>query len=248
MPRIIIIAGHFLHDAVVSTLTRVYLLLLLLVMMGGGFVAELALIEQDAFRLGLSAALVRLLAVAVVVVQGSASFSEESSNGQVELTLALDLSRGQYLLGRALGSGGYAVVLVLLALLAVGWWSPWEQLVLWAIGLFMELLVMALFTLFVVVTFSSLATGIILSMAFYLLSRSIEAFVLMTTSVAAGGVGAGLVWISWLIPNFNRYNQSSWLIYADGSPAQLLPIIGEALLVCLLLLLAALVDFHRREI
>lgn len=246
MHRIIIIAGHFLHDAVVSTLTRVYLLLLLLVMLGGGFVAELALIEQDAFRLGLSAALVRLLAVAVVVVQGSAGFSEESSNGQVELTLALDLSRGQYLLGRALGSGGYAVVLVLLALLAVGWWSPWEQLVLWASGLFMELLVMALFTLFVVVTFSSLATGIILSMAFYLLSRSIEAFVLMTTS--AGGVGAGLVWISWLIPNFNRYNQSSWLIYADGSPAQLLPIIGEALLVCLLLLLAALVDFHRREI
>jgi len=237
-----------LSDAIFSTVSRIYLLLLLAVVLLSGFVAQLAVIEQDAFRLALSAGLVRLLAVAVVTVQGCASFIEETRNGQTELTLALNLSRGHYLAGRALGGVIYAGFLALLAMLAVGWWSPWSQVALWGVGLACELVVMSLFALFVATTFASLAASVLLAMAFYLLSRFIEAFVLMTSAIDTGGLSSAVVWISWLVPNFSRYNQSSWLIYADGDVIQLMPVIAESLLVGALLLLATLIDFHRREI
>ncbi len=111
---------------------------------------------------------------------------------------------------------------------------------------------MALFALFVSVTFSSLAAGVLLAMAFYLLSRFIEAFVLMTTVAGAGSFGAVLVWISWLVPNFGRYNQSSWLVYSDSGWSQILPLLGPVLtetgVIGALLLVAAMVGFYRREI
>ncbi|RLA17283.1 MAG: hypothetical protein DRQ60_02405 [Gammaproteobacteria bacterium] len=224
------------------------MLLLLVVMMLGGFIAQLAVIEQDAFRLALSAGLVRLLAVAVVTVQGCASLNDEIRNGQVELTLALNLSRSHYLVGRALGGAIYAIFLALFAMLVVCWWAPWSQVMFWGLGLACELIVMALFALFVAVTFTSLAASLLVSVAFYLLSRFIEPFVLMTTAVGAGSYSSIVVWISWLVPNFSRYNQSSWLVYADGDVTQLVPVMAESFLVCGVLLLAALVDFHRREV
>lgn len=246
--RLVTIAEHFLYDALVSSVMRFYLLLLVLIVLFSSFAAQLAVIEQDAFRLALSSAMVRLLAVAVVIVQGCASLNEESRNGQLELTVALDVSRSQYIVGRALGAGLFAILLALLAVLALGWWSPGSQLALWGLGLACELVVMATFTLFVAVTFTSLATGVLLSLAFYLLSRFIEAFVLMAGADGGDTSSSVLVWISWLVPNFGRYSQSSWLIYGDAALALLIPVVVESIVICALLLLATLVDFHRREI
>ncbi len=119
MDRVLTIARHFLVDALRASVTRIYLLLLAMAVIAGGFVAQLAVIEQDVFRLSLVSAVIRLLAVAVVTVQGCASFSDQARHGQLELTLSLNMSRGHYLVGRALGGGFYALLLALLATLAL---------------------------------------------------------------------------------------------------------------------------------
>ncbi|MEL0083300.1 MAG: hypothetical protein VW985_09720 [Gammaproteobacteria bacterium] len=246
----ITIAAHLLPDAVFSTVSRVFLLLIVVAVVFAGFMAQLAIIEQEAFRLTLIATLVRLSAVVVVIVQVCASFYDDAGNGQLEQTLSLNLTRGQYLTGRALGGAGYALFLSLLAMIAVGGWSPWPQTAFWALGLYCELLVMALFALFVMVTLSNLAVALLVAAAFYLLSRFIEGFVLMASvaSSSAAGINEILLGLSWLVPNFSRYNLSSWLVYGDVSLTQLGPVVGESLLVAALLLAAALVDFHRREL
>ena len=77
----------------VGTLMRAYWLMLLLVMGVGWFAAELAVIEQNAFRLAVTAALLRPLAVMVVILQICTGFNEAVRVGQLQLVLSLNLSR-----------------------------------------------------------------------------------------------------------------------------------------------------------
>jgi len=157
--RTLAIALHSIEDALVGTLMRAYCLLLLLVMGVGWFAAELAVIEQNAFRLAVTAALLRPLAVMVVILQVCTGFNEAVRVGQLQLVLSLNLSRNQYLLGRVISGSCIAGLIAGVAIVSVAPWSGWDAGLLWVSSFFLELLLMSLFALFVVVTFGSLGAG-----------------------------------------------------------------------------------------
>ena len=242
------IGWHCLLDALAGTLTRVYFLMGLVVMLVAWFTAELAVIEQNAFRLAVTAALIRPLAVMVVILQICNGFNESVRAGQLQLLLSMDLSRSQYLVGRMIGGIGFASCIAVATIIAVVPWCTWDAAFLWIAALFFELAVMSLFALFVAVTFSSLGAAVLLSLSFYLLCRFIESFVLIASSTNSGMALEWLFGLSWLLPNFGRYSQSSWLIYGDGSWAVLQPLFFETLMVGAILFVAAMIDFSRREI
>ena len=246
--RTLVIARHCIEDALVGTLMRAYCLMVLLVMGVGWFAAELAVIEQNAFRLAVTAALLRPLAVLVVILQICTGFNEAVRVGQLQLVLSLNLSRNQYLLARVISGSCVAGLIAAIAIVSVAPWSGWEAGLLWVSGLFLELLLMSLFALFVVVTFGNLGAAVLVSLAFYLLCRFIESFVLMATASSTGAVMDLLTGLSWLMPNFGRFSQSSWLIYGDGSLLKLQPLLIETMTVGGVLVLAAMIDFSRREI
>ena len=246
--RTLVIAQQTFQDGMAGLLMRAYLLLILLVVVLSWFAAELAIIEPNAFRLAITVALVRPLTAVVVILQICGGFNEAARTGQLQLVLSMDLSRSQYLTGRMIGGAGFAGLVAVATIFAVAPWSGWEATLIWATSLFFEMLLMSLFTLFVAVTFSSLGAAVLLSLSFYLLCRFIEPFVLMASASDTGLVSGFLVGLSWLLPNFGRYSQSSWLVYGDGNIGILSALLFEVLVVGSVLYLAALIDFNRREI
>ncbi|HAC35382.1 MAG TPA: hypothetical protein DCF45_12775 [Gammaproteobacteria bacterium] len=248
MSKIVLLSRHYIEDAVCSSTTRLFLCFLLIAIMGGEFVARLGIIEQEVFRISLQAFSLRLVAVMFIAAQVSASYSEQSRNGQLQVLMATEVSRSQYLAGRAVGLACYAFFLSSAVALSLAFWVFEPALLVWAAGLFLELLVVGLFTLFVVITYQTVAVAMILTAAFYLLARLIEPLTLMAGNPAVGLTGDLLVALRSILPDLGRFNQVDWLVYGVDEGVSSLATGLEGVLFGLLVYCAVHIDFRRRQL
>ena len=92
-------------------------------------------------------------------------------------------------------------------------------------------------------------------MAFYLLSRSIEAMQLMarnpiidSDSLSQRIIEGFVDSVAFLLPDLARFTSSDWLVYHTGSWQQMAPIATQSVIYLTLLAGAALFDLYRKNL
>lgn len=218
------------------------------------FAAGLALTDSASYRTGFYATWSRLALVLIVTLSVATSIAREFSERLIDLTLSRPVARSHWYLGRLLGVASTAILFALIAALPLTLTSSPLAALAWGVSLAAELVLVAAATLTCAVALAQVTPVVLAVAAFYLLSRSISAIVLMSH----GPLVAPMAWSSkviaeivgileLLLPRLDRYTQASWL-HDSTSALAALPALGVQTLIYVLLLAAVgLFDFSRRD-
>ncbi|HEY9446982.1 MAG TPA: ABC transporter permease [Burkholderiales bacterium] len=253
--RVPVIAGYTVLEALRTRLLQIAAVVVLLVLGASYFVHEVALIENARMQTVAYAAITRLAAVFVLALHVIASVAREFNDKGLDAVLALDIPRWQYIVGK------YAGLMVLAALIAVVCALPLLAhaaplaVLAWLFSLMLELCIIAALALFCVVTFSHLVPAAAFVTGFYMLCRAVTGLRLISEHPTAGAesllhqfLGGALTLVSVLIPPFDQWTRTAWLVTSPPSWNDLGPIGLEAVIYTALLLSATLVDFYRKNL
>lgn len=219
------------------------------------FVAEVAITETESFRSGLLGAWLRWCAVFTVTAFVVSSVSSEIRDKGLDLVLSMAVPRAVYYAGKLAGLAAVAALSAGACALALVWFAPPAQTALWATSLALELLVVTAMALLCVLTFSQIAWAMSTVLGFYVLARSTTALQLMAhepaavpASAARSFVRAFVDALAHLLPDLDRFTESEWLIYGDGTAADLEFAAVQTAVYTVLLGAAALFDLYRRAL
>lgn len=232
---------------------------LVLIMMAGavalsGFLNELALTESRQLQAAVLAAVLRLAAVFLMAAFVITSMAREANDKGLELLMALPLPRAVYLFGKL---AGFATLALMPAGLfgALGlFFAPPAQAGLWAFSLLCECWIVAAFSLLCMLTLSQVLPALAAAFSFYLLARAIGALQLLghgagvASSFGQQALNSGIDGLALLLPHLDRFTRSDWLVYHNGSGAELGMIAVQTVIYVVLLSAAALFDLHRKEL
>ena len=138
------------------------------------------------------------------------------------MLLSLSIPRWSYYLGKYLGFSLLSFIIAALSILPLFIYSGYVEVFFWGISLFCELLIMVAASLFCLFTF-----GGVLFKGF--MEHLVE-------------------WIAVLLPDFNIFTRSEWLVYGHVHPGTLMPVIGETIIYVFLLTSASLFDLYRKNL
>jgi ABC-type transport system involved in multi-copper enzyme maturation permease subunit len=219
-----------------------------------GFLNELAITESRQIQVALLAAFSRFAAVFLLATFVVTSMVREFNDKGLELILALPLPRAGYLLGKLLGFGALALFPALLFGGLTLIFAPAAQSALWTVSLLCELWLIAAFSLLCVLTFNQVMTALSAVMAFYLAARSVAAFQLIGQGSAAdhslsqGVINFVINVVAAILPRFDEFTRTDWLVYHTGSWMNLPGILMQSAIFFALVTGAALFDLYRKNI
>ncbi len=252
-PAVRAIAGVVTLEAVRGRVPWLMLLVLLAGFALSEFTAEVAITESREISRGLLGARLRVAAVVVVALFVSGSMAREWSDKGMEMVLALALPRGAYLAGRLAGYAVVALACALACTLVVAVFVPPFPALVWGVTLACELLIVAALSLLCLLTLGHVTLGLSAVMAFYLLSRVMDAIRLMGASTLSVGdpaarqaTSAVLDLIAFLLPDLDRFARSEWLIHGNAAASDLYHALGQSAVYLALLAGAALFDLQRK--
>jgi hypothetical protein len=238
-----------------TRLPLVAAMVLAFVWAGSLFIHGIAITESERIQWSFFAAAARLASVFMLALYITSSMVREFNEKGLELTLALDLPRSSYLLGKLCGYLGVALVLALLAALPLAVFVPLEIAAVWTASLFLELAIVGALSLFCIVTFNQLLPAFTLIIGFYLLARTITAMRLMADTPLLGAMGGtrplidfGIEALAYLVPALDRFTATEWIAARAVDAAVLGSILLQTATTVAVVLAAALFDFYRREI
>lgn len=236
---------------------RFWLLLLVVLLAGllaGRFAADLALVEGDAIALAVQAEFLRYCLWLLLSIQLSVLLADAYASGQMERSLAMPISRAQYLLALLAVELVLVSVLALASGLALGLYAPADTILYWVSALFLEGLLLAQFCVLSILSLRRLTPALMLTLAFYLLARAaplIDLILARSAEYYAEETGFQLgryvfELIRYLLPSGDAFARNDALL--SGVDAGLLPDQLLVVVVYLLLLLAvSFIDFYRKE-
>jgi Cu-processing system permease protein len=221
----------------------------------GECAAGLALTDSHSYRLGIYAASTRLLLVACTALFVATSVVRELADRVIDLTLSRPLSRGTWLVGRLCGYGGMVCLMAVAAALPLAFTSTPLAALVWGLSLAAELLLVAAATLSCAVALPQVVASVLAVAAFYLLSRSIDAIVLMSRgpTVDAGTWSSTFIehavsGLAMLLPAMSEYTRSAWFTDPTSGLLALPALAMQTIIYGVLLAAVGLFDFVRREI
>ena len=227
------------------------------VMLGGvalsALTAEVAITESREIARGLLGAWLRLASVFVVALFVSSSVVRDFNDKGMELVLALPVPRSAWLAGRL---AGYAVVALVCAAAATALllaFVPPGQALLWGATLACELLLVSVLAVLCVLTLHQVTLALSAVLGFYLLSRVMDALVLIGSNPLVTGEQAQTPWltrilevIAFLLPDLDRFARAQWLIDGSATAADLGHALVQTGIYLTLLGGAALFDLQRK--
>ena len=219
------------------------------------FAGQLAITEGRVIQASVSGSFLRLFSVFTASLFVITSMLREFNDKGFELILSHPVPRVSYYFGKLIGYSAIVMLIVLMcALCVVGFSSPAAVLA-WSFSLFCDLLIIISFMLFCLFSFNSITISFSVVVAFYILARSIEAILLISQSpiLALGSdshrfIQGLLESIAYVIPDFDAFTRSDWLVYAIPGKEELFLIAGQTLIYIILLAAAALFDLYRKEL
>lgn len=247
-------ARYTLLEALRTRFPALVLVAIAVLLLAGFFVETLAVTDSARFRTGIYAAGMRLAGVFIAGLYVLVSIAREFNDKGVDMLLALDLPRAHYVLGKLAGFLALAVLIAAVASLPLLWFAPWEAVLQWAMSLALELAIVVALALFCMLTFSQVVPAASFLLAFYLLARSITAIRLMGAHPIAGAdsvshdVITGMVEaLALVIPAFDTWTRTGWLVNEPAVWASLLQIGWQSVIYVLLLTGAAMFDLYRKN-
>ena len=255
--QIATIAYYTLLEALRNRLVWLLLAVALVAVGLGGFLDQLAITESRQIQAALVAACARACAVFILATFVVTSMLREFNDKGLELVLALPLPRYAYLLGKLLGFGAVAVCPALLFGSLMLLYAPPLQALLWAVSLLCELWLAAAIGLLCVVTLRQVMAALGATMAFYIGARSITALQALGSAGAPGPgesgashavIGGLFDVVGAILPRLDQFTRSEWLVYHNGSLADLPAILLQSAIFLVLVASAALFDLYRKNI
>jgi ABC-type transport system involved in multi-copper enzyme maturation permease subunit len=237
--------------------TRLPLLtaIIVLTLLGASFfIREIAIAESTRFQTAFYASTVRYATVFVVALYVIASISREFQDKGLELVLALDLARGEYIVGKLLAILAIAGVLSVAAGLPLFVLTGAEAAAQWTVSLVFELSIVVAMSLFCVMTFNQIMPAASVVIAFYLLARAIIAIRLISANPIVGGDALShrfmtslVESISLVVPGLELWTRTTWLVDEPAAWSTVGAIVAHAALFVVVLAGAAVFDFYRKN-
>ncbi len=245
------IARFTLIEGVRTHIGAVTVGILALAVLAAEFSTGLALTDSQSYRTGVYAALSRLALVFVAVLFVASSVVRELQDRMLDLTLSRPVSRTSWYLGRAFGFCILAFGMASLAALPLLFSATPYQTGCWAISLFAELCLLSIACLTCVVTLRQVTLAVMVTGAFYLLARSIDAVVLMSrgptvdpTALSSEVIAKGVELIALAVPALDRFTNSAWLD-VNAVPPDLSNVLLQSGIYASLLIAIGLFDLYR---
>ncbi len=218
------------------------------------FIGELAITEHRVTQVAILAAFLRMSAVIIVSLFVVSSTVRELHDKTLEMILAMPVARSSYYLGKLVGYFCVAaIVSVIFSALLLLYADP-EQVAIWMISLFFELLLVVALSLVMLFTFSQIPSALAGVFIIYTASRIVTSIFLMSehpiiahTTVAQKFMDGFIEFLTWLLPDLHRFTQTEWLAYNTAEWSTLLPLFGQTFIYLLLLSFIALFDFYRKN-
>ena len=218
------------------------------------FAAELAIAEGARFQAAIYAAGVRLAGVFIVGLYVLASMAREFDDRGLDTVLALDLTRGQYLLGKLAGFLAIGALVAAAATVPLAPSATPGALLQWGLSLCLELSIVVAFSLFCIVSLGQVMMAASVMVGFYLLARALTAVRLMAASPISGADSLPYQVMHWvtegvalLIPGFDYWTRTAWVVDAPAPWLDIAVLAGQGMLYVALLAAASMFDFYRRN-
>ncbi len=254
LQRITTIAWYTALEAIRGNLFWLVAGIALFCLMLGFFVGELAITESVMAQGSICGALLRLSAVFIVALFAINTVNQDFQEQRIEMLLALRLTRAEYGFGKFFAFCLIAWMIAICMSVSLLFFLPVNQVLWWGISLVFELSIVVAFALFCVISLRQMTMAVIVVMGFYLLARSINAIQLMVNTPIIGSLSSAnemmrllVDGIQMLLPNFDHYAQTEWLIYGIDDGLSLINIFLQTFIYCGLLIGAALFDLYRKE-
>jgi len=219
------------------------------------FIGELAITETRQLQAAIMGSLLRLYAVFTVSLFVITSMVREFNDKGFELALSLSIKRGSYFLGKLLGYSLLAFIFAVMVSVPLVLYTDMQQLFIWMLSLFCELLIMISMSLLCLFTFGNITISFSIVMAFYLLSRTMNTIILVSNSpiletgtLAQETIRTMVETIAAILPDLDLFTQGSWLVYGEADFTALYPVAGQTLIYLVLLSAAALFDLYRKNL
>jgi ABC-type transport system involved in multi-copper enzyme maturation permease subunit len=254
IPASLTIARYTLLEALRNRLLWLVLLMALGAVGVSGFLTELALTESRQLQAALLGAVLRLAAVFLIATFVVTSMLREANDHGLQMLMALPMPRAVYLFGKLAGFGALALLPALLFGALGLFFAPPAQAALWAVSLLCECWIVAAFAVLCSLTLNQVPPALAAAFSFYLLARVIGALQLLghaaasTRSAGQQVLNTGIDGLALLLPHLDRFTRSDWLVYHDGTGADLAGIAAQTAIYVALLAAAALFDLYRKPV
>ncbi len=218
------------------------------------FVGDLAITEHRVTQVAILAAFLRMSAVVMVTLFVVSSTVRELHDKTLEMILAMPIRRGTYYLGKLVGYFCIAAIVAVIFAALLLLYADAEQVSIWMISLFFELVLVVALSLVMLFTFSQVPSALTAVFIIYGAARIVTSIFLMAkypivahTSVAQQFMDAFIELLTWLLPDLHRFTQTEWLAYNTADWSILLPLLGQTVIYLIFLSFIALFDFYRKN-
>lgn len=217
------------------------------------FTGELAITETREIQSVLVASIARWFVIMTSALFVITSMVREFNDKGVELILSLPVSRAVYYFGKYLGFLSMTLVVSLPLSLVLLLYTDVLPLAAWLFSLLCETSIIVALSILCLFTFSNVTVAFVVVISFYLLSRSMEAIQLLSTSPILESrtwsqefMNTMIDAIAFVIPDLNRFTNSEWLVYGFET-GQLVFVILQTVIYLAILIPAGLFDLFRKE-
>ncbi len=218
------------------------------------FIGDLAITEHRVTQAAILAAFLRMSAVVMVTLFVVSSTVRELHDKTLEMILAMPIRRGNYYLGKLIGYFYIAAVVAVIFAALLLLYADAEQVLIWTISLFMELVLVVALSLVMLFTFNQVPSALTAVFIIYGASRIVTSIFLMAkypivahTSMAQQFMDAFIELLTWLLPDLHRFTQTEWLTYNTADWGTLLPLFWQTIIYLVFLSFIALFDFYRKN-
>lgn len=231
--------------------------LLISVLVATGISATLgntAFLEETEMTLAFVSGSSRLIVMIGLIVFVCFHIRHAFDSKEIDVILSRPISRSSLMLAYWLGFSfvGLLLALPVIAIIGVIGVPKISGLIVWASSLVLESSLVVALALFSAFTLRSAVTSVIACMGFYVLSRMMVFFVMTAQSTMMAGLKwiplkYTLVGISTIVPRLDFFTKSEWLVAGVANNQDWIIFVIQAVIFIPLLLLAALIDFRRKQ-
>lgn len=217
------------------------------------FMGSTAVTEKSEFAAVFAGAGMRVAGILGLILFAVSFIRRSFESRDVEFLLSRPISRPQFLLAVSAAFSVLAVITAAMEGLCLYFLAPAHLgpgLVLWTASLAVENVIMINAALFFALTLPSAATGVLVAMGFYIVSRMTgEVLGIIDTGTETGWahhLTRVMEIISFLLPRLDLMGQTSWLVYGPSGVGYAF-LAAQGLSYTGLLLSASIVDLGRRK-
>ena len=242
-------------ESIHCRLLWVLLPVVLLIIAAAELLGTIAITEKTAIQTGFIAGSIRWAALIITCLFTITSISRERESKFTDLLFSLPIHRGHYYLGKLIAYSSIALIIVTGLCLALLFYIPVTDALLWVLSLSFELLIMVSFTLMVSLAIHNITAAFTAVIGFYFLARSADVLLLIASNNASVDPSFAnqviimlLAGLALLLPDFNTMVRIDDLLNHIISIQHYLFAGLSTTIYILLIACASLIDLHRKQL